>query len=155
MTAAVHDTFVLERDFAKPPANVFAAFADPAKMRRWHAEHPSHEVLDFTTDFRIGGADHWRLRMGPTTPIAGRVMSYDGVHLDIVPDRRIVTAHTMALEAKVFSASLVTFDLFARGGGTQLVLIHQGVFFEGSDGPKMRQQGWASLIERLATEVAR
>jgi uncharacterized protein YndB with AHSA1/START domain len=152
--AAVHDTFILERNFSKPPAKVFAAFADPAKKRRWHGEHPGHEVLEATLDFRIGGAEHWRFRMGPTTPIAGKVLTNDGVYLDIVPDRRIVTAYAMAMEGRPFSASLVTFELAPRGDGTDLVLIHQGVFFEGADGPEMRKGGWNVLLDKLQAEVA-
>jgi uncharacterized protein YndB with AHSA1/START domain len=33
--SVVHNTFVLERSFSQPPQSVFAAFADPAKKRRW------------------------------------------------------------------------------------------------------------------------
>jgi len=33
-----HSTFVIERHYAAAPERVFAAFADPAKKRRWFAE---------------------------------------------------------------------------------------------------------------------
>jgi hypothetical protein len=29
-----------------------------------------------------------------------------------------------------------------------------GVFFEGSDGPELRQNGWRKLLEQLGTELA-
>jgi len=152
--AAVHDTFILERHFAKPPAKVFAALADPAKKRRWCGEGPAHEVLDFAVDFRVGGAERWRYRMAAHTPIAGKELSSEGLHLDIVPDTRVVIASSMAMDGRPFSASLVTFELHAQGGGTDLVLIHQGVFFEGADGPAMRKGGWEGLLDRLAAELA-
>jgi hypothetical protein len=38
--------------------------------------------------------------------------------------------------------------------GTDLILTHQAAFFEGADGPKMRQDGWRKLLEKLAKELA-
>ncbi|HKF57082.1 MAG TPA: hypothetical protein VKJ45_16605 [Blastocatellia bacterium] len=37
--------------------------------------------------------------------------------------------------------------------GTDLILTHQGAFFEGADGPAMREQGWKKLMENLAGVV--
>jgi hypothetical protein len=39
--------------------------------------------------------------------------------------------------------------------GTDLIFTHQAVFFEGADGPQMREGGWRSLFDRLATELVR
>jgi len=69
--------------------------------------------------------------------------------MDIVPNRRIVTASTMAVGEKCISASLVTFELLASETGTELIFTHQGAFFEGSDGPEMREAGWRKLLDRL------
>jgi hypothetical protein len=38
--------------------------------------------------------------------------------------------------------------------GTELILTHQGAFFEGADGPEMREEGWRKLLERLNGEFA-
>jgi hypothetical protein len=38
--------------------------------------------------------------------------------------------------------------------GTNLIFTEQGAYFEGSDGPKMRQDGWRLLLESLAKELA-
>jgi hypothetical protein len=35
------------------------------------------------------------------------------------------------------------------GLGTDLIITHQGAFFEGSDGPAMREQGWNVLADKL------
>jgi hypothetical protein len=34
-------------------------------------------------------------------------------------------------------------------------LTHQGAYFEGADGPKMREEGWKTLLDKLPKELAR
>jgi len=74
---------------------------------------------------------------------------------DIVPSRRVVIASTMAVGEKCISAALVTFELLSADGGSDLIVTHQGEFFEGADGPQIREGGWRYLLEQLANEVAR
>src|SRR5437764_15420329 len=71
----IHSTFVVERSFPQPPETVFAAFADPAKARRWYASGDGHEVEEFTSDFRVGGRQLLRYRLGPQTPVAGMIIN--------------------------------------------------------------------------------
>ena len=107
-------------------------------------------------DFRVGGIETARYRMNATTPFPGVELASYGVHLVIVPNRRIVVAATMTLGGNIISAALATFDLEpAQGGGTtKFVFTHQAAFFEGADGTEMRQRGWQSLLERLASDLA-
>ena len=72
-----------------------------------------------------------------------------------MPDRRIVTASTMPLGDRRISASLVTLEFLPAENGTDLICTHQGAFFEGADGPQMREGGWRHLLEQLARELAR
>ena len=51
---AIHSTFVLERSYPATCERVFAAFADPAKKRRWFAQGEHHEVGTYDLDFRVG-----------------------------------------------------------------------------------------------------
>jgi uncharacterized protein YndB with AHSA1/START domain len=67
-----------------------------------------------------------------------------------VPERRIVFAYTVAVEEHRISASLVTVEfLGAKGGGTILIFTEQAAFFEGADGPEMREQGWRTTLAWL------
>jgi len=146
--SATHDTFVLERTYPKPPDRVFAAFADPAKKRRWYAEG-EHAAERFELDFRVGGIERQLFRLGENTPFPGTAITTEGRHEDIVPDRRIVISSTMSLGERRISTTLATFELVPEDGGTRLVLTHQAVFYEGADGPEMRKGGWEKLLDQL------
>lgn len=150
----IHSTFVMERNYPHPPERVFAAFADPALKRRWFSPDGDQDVEQFTMDFRVGGAEHYAFRIPPGAPVSG-VITNQGVIQDIVPNQRLVTAYTMALEGRRFSSALLTIELVAAAGGTDLICTHQGAYFEGADGPKMRQEGWRKLLDRLARELGR
>jgi hypothetical protein len=60
----------------------------------------------------------------------------------------------MALAAKCISASLATVELLPAPTGTRLLFTYQGAFFEGGDGPQMREAGWHKLLEKLTVEFA-
>lgn len=153
--SVIHNTFVIERSFPKPPEVVFSAFADAAKKRRWFAEGHNHDVEEFALDFRIGGIERARYRFNEGTPFPGVALSNEGSYQDIVPNKRIVSASTMSLGDKRISASLVTIELLPNANGTDLICTHQGAFFEGSDGPQMREAGWRKLLDQVATDLAR
>lgn len=153
MTPAVHDTFTIERTYRKPPAAVFAAFADPAKKRRWYADGEGHDVDSFEMDFRVGGIERSAYRLGPQTPFPGTPLTSDGRYEDIVDDARIVISATMAIGGRRISTVIATFELFGEGDSTRLVLTHQAAFYEGADGPEMRRGGWDKLLDRLTAEL--
>ena len=153
--AVVHNTFVIERSYPKPPGRVFAAFADPAKKRRWFAEGDNHEVEEFSMDFRVGGVERLQSRFKAGTPFPGVALTSESIYQDIVPDARIVIASRMLLGDRAISASLVTMELQPAPQGTTLLCTHQAAFFEGADGPQMREGGWRRLLERLADELLR
>ncbi len=154
-TAAVsHATFTIERDFPVSPDRVFAAFADPAKKRRWFAAGAGHAVTEpHQMDFQVGGREH-SARIIQGGPIDGALLENHTVYLDIVPDTRIVVAYTMAVNGARISASLATFELQPTAEGTRLVFTDQGAYLENSDGPDLRKHGWSTILNSLAAELA-
>ena len=98
----------------------------------------------------MGGREYGRFRRGN-----GPETRNETVYLDIVPDRRIVMAYTMAFNGKNISASLGTVEFEAAGAGTRLIYTEQGAFFDGADGPSSRKQGWRGLLESLAAMLGR
>ena len=149
-----HDTFVLERRYPHPPARVFAALATPAAKRRWFAAGDHHDVISFAMDFRAGGREraHYCMRAG--TPFPGVEFTHEAEFVDIVPGERVVTAAVMDFAGRRISATLVTMELSDDGiEGTRLVCTHQGAFFEGADGPVLRQAGFVEILKRLGVEL--
>jgi len=151
--AAIHNTFVLERNFPQRPSRVFSAFAQPALKRRWYIEG-DHEIKDFHMDFRTGGTERFRYRFKEGHPIAGSEIDNESTYQDIVDEKRIVMTSRMTLNGKTIVVMLATFEFVPAEKGTDLILTHQGTYVDWPDGVKMIEMGWRSLIERLHKELA-
>lgn len=152
--SVTHSTFVVERTYPRPPEAVFAALADPAKKRRWYAESDHHDVIDYESDFRVGGAERLRYRFTGDAPIKGLVIASEGRFEAIVPGERVVTSSSMWLMDACISSALVTMEVTPEGDGTRLTCTFQGAFFENSDGPQMREMGWQILLDQLGKAIS-
>ena len=150
--AVIHSTFVVERSYPQSPERVFAAFAQPARKRRWYAEG-DHEIQEYEMEFRIGGIERLRYRFKEGHPIAGSEIDNQSTYQDIVPDQRIVATQKMSLNGKPVQITLLTFEFLASGAGTDLVLTNQGTFIDWPEGPKLIEQGWRGLLQRVEKEL--
>jgi uncharacterized protein YndB with AHSA1/START domain len=146
--SVIHSTFVIERSYPTTPQRVFAAFSDPSKKSRWFAEGGGSVMEEFEMDFRVGGVERTRFRFNE-----GPACTNETIYQDIVPNRRVVFAYTMALGDKRISSSQATVELLPAEKGTELIFTEQGAFFEGSDGPQIREEGWRQLFGQLASEL--
>jgi uncharacterized protein YndB with AHSA1/START domain len=146
--SVTHATFVIERSYPTPPDRVFAAFSDPRKKRRWFSVEEASRPEHFEMDFRVGGREHSSFRA------QGITCTNDTVYRDIVPNRRIVIAYTMTLGDRRISSSPATMEFLPSESGTELIFTEQGAFFEGADGPQIREEGWRKLLDHLAKELA-
>ena len=151
--AVQHSQFSIERTFDAAPERVFAAWSEEGARIRWFVEGEGFRRGAYIHDFRVGGRESSEFGaevMGKPSKFRNETTYFDIVDID-----RIVFAYSMSRDGVVFSVSLATVELRAEGKGTRLVFTEQAAFFEGADGPKMREQGWTSLLASLAKETAR
>jgi uncharacterized protein YndB with AHSA1/START domain len=145
MTArtAQHGTIRLERRYKATATRVFAAWAEPKARAKWDV--PGRWVIaEQTFDFREGGREV--KRFGPQGD--ARLVA-DTLYLDIVPQRRIVFSYSMTSRGTPISVSLTTIELSADGKGTHLLLTEQIVFLDGNDNAANREEGLASMLDKI------
>jgi len=145
----MHSTFVIERNYPAAVEGVFAAFSNPAKKRSWFAEGDELQPAEFEMDFRVGGRERvcFRSKDGKLT------FTNDTMYQDILHDRHVVFVYTMSVGDRCISSSQATVELLPAQKGTRLIFTEQGAYFEGADGPQMRQEGWSKLLDQLANKL--
>lgn len=148
--SAEHTTFVIERRLKAPVARVFRAWSMPESKRQWFACHGEWVPLEYTLDFRPGGAE--RNYVADTD---GLLHAYDAHYIDIVPDTRIVYAYEMKLGQTRISASLATVTFKATPGGTRMVFTEQVVFLDGYPDNGARLQGTKIGLDNLTLFLER
>ena len=142
--SAEHTTFVIERRLKAPVARVFRAWSMPESKRQWFACHGDWTPLEYTLDFRPGGAE--RNHVADTD---GLLHAYDAHYIDIVPDTRIIYAYEMKLGETRISASLATIAFEAKAEGTRMVFTEQVVFLDGYADNGARLQGTEIGLDNL------
>ena len=149
MSEQQHDTFVIERTYPASPGRVFNAWADPEAKSRWFVGPDENGQGPHELDFRVGGEER------VSGSFHDAVFSYHAIYQDIVPDERIVYTYDMHMDDRRISVSLATVALQPAGDGTRLILTEQGVFLDGMDNVKQREQGTHGLLDKLEAELAR
>jgi uncharacterized protein YndB with AHSA1/START domain len=86
------DEAEVSRIISAPPAEVYRAFLDPARLRRWFGPG-GFTVLDSTIDARVGGAH--LTRIAGANGLRG---TFASEILELVPDRRIVLTWSWVAE---------------------------------------------------------
>ncbi|ASY67608.1 SRPBCC family protein [Sinorhizobium fredii] len=147
-TSVEHASFTIGRSFKASPERVFGAFADPAAHDRWFVKADNWPVAEYSHDFRVGGREAGRFSQD------GKIFYFnETVYLDIVENRRIISAYTMAKDDRPISASIATVELVPEGSGTRVVFTEQAAFLDGLDQVDYRRSGWEQLIGALAAEL--
>jgi uncharacterized protein YndB with AHSA1/START domain len=148
-STVAHDTFVIERTYNVPVAQVFGAWADPILKARWFAGSADALGAGYELDFRIGGRE-----VNRGGPPGGPVYTYESQFRDIVPEQRIVYTYEMYADEARISVSVATVEFQSVGAVTRLVLTEQGVFLDGHDTAAQREEGTRTFLESLAASLS-
>ncbi|WP_084772972.1 SRPBCC family protein [Nonomuraea candida] len=108
---------VMTRSFDAPRHLVFAAWTEPALVRRWYGAH-GWDIVEARIDLRPGGA--WRFVWhGP----GGAVMASGGVYREVVAPSRL--SYTESFDDHWYPGeALVSHDFTERDGVTTLTTTH-------------------------------
>jgi uncharacterized protein YndB with AHSA1/START domain len=130
------------RRFRSPPARLFDAWLDPAKVQLWLAAAARKEALGelvgVELDARVGGAFRFVCRRGSTELVQS------GTYLEIERPRRLVFSWDMALP----DIERIVIQITATADGSELVLDHvMDAAWSGDVSPVTA--AWASVAEAL------
>ncbi len=134
----------LERRIAAPPERLFAAWTEPALLRRWSAPE-GLTIVDGATDLRVGG--HWRVVMA--APDGTRLEAF-GTYREIAPPDRLVYTHAWRESEGSSPETVITVELRPDGPDATRLRFTQAGFASvpGRDG---HAAGWASALDQLQT----
>ena len=142
---ATKPSLTLKRRLNAPPAKVYAAWTEPAKIARWFGPQGA-EVLRAEADVRVGG----RYRVIFRVP-DGEQHDVSGVYREVVPKQKLV--FTWAWISTPERESLVTVALKRDGDGTLLTLTHEQFFDEPAR--DRHRSGWSGVLDNLESYVNR
>jgi uncharacterized protein YndB with AHSA1/START domain len=139
-----HATFVVERTYSAPVAQVWHALSDTAARDEWFGGGPEFDVEDKSHDFRVGGhaVEDGQWHGGPRS-------RFDATYTDIVDQQRIVFTYDMWADERHMSTSITTIVLEPVGQDTLLTYTEQAVHFDGLDTVEGREQGTRGLLDNL------
>jgi uncharacterized protein YndB with AHSA1/START domain len=141
--AAIKPSLTLKRRYNAPPAKVYAAWADPDKLKRWMGPGEVESVLA-EADVRVGG--RYRLVMKSSD---GEIHDVGGVYREVVPGEKLV--FTWSWKSTPERESLVTVLIKPDGDGTLLTLLHEQFFDEPAR--DRHQHGWTGTLDKLGRFV--
>jgi uncharacterized protein YndB with AHSA1/START domain len=144
-TLATKPSLTIKRRFNAPPAKVYAAWADPEKLKHWMG--PGETATVFAeADVRVGGRYHVVMRK----PGADEDHDVSGVYREVVPNEKLV--FTWAWKSTPERESLVTVTFKPDGDGTLLTVHHAQLFDEAAR--EGHERGWLGALDKLEKSVA-
>lgn len=140
---------VLERVFDAPPAKVYRAWTEPTLLRQWFVPRP-WSLASVDQDLRPGGRANFVMR-DPD----GKDYPNEGVFLEIVPNRRIVTTDAFTEgwipSGKPFMVAQTTFEELP-GGRTKYTAraMHWNAESKAEHEKMGFHEGWGQTADQLA-----
>jgi uncharacterized protein YndB with AHSA1/START domain len=144
----VRGAFSLERTFKATPAQVYKAFTDQSAKSRWFGGGDDQTMVERSMDVRPGGRE---LAVGRWK--SGVTSRFDAIYFDVVPDRRLVYAYEMHLDARKISVSLACVEIEPHPVGVKLKVAEQAVFLDGYEDGGSREHGTNFLMDKLIASL--
>lgn len=143
-----HATFVIERTYPVPLADVWHALSDNDARDAWFGGGDAFEVSEKSHDFRVGGhgIEDGRWINGPTS-------RFESTYTDIVEHRRVAFTYDLWVDGRHLSTSLTTIVVEPDGNSTRLTYTEQGAHFDGLDTVEGREEGTRGLLDNLGTHL--
>jgi uncharacterized protein YndB with AHSA1/START domain len=136
---AAKPSLTLKRRLNAVPEKVYAAWTDPAKLKRWFG--PDNGAVERAeTDLRVGG----RYVVVFYTE-DGEEHHVSGSYREVVPNEKLV--FTWAWRSTPERESLVTVLIKPDGEGSLLTLIHEQFFDEAAR--DRHEFGWTGSLKKL------
>ena len=129
----------IRRVIDAPREEVFAAWLDPESIRQWMCPGDVTST-EAQLDPRVGG--RFRILMHASQG------DYDHTGEYTIIDRPSKLAFTWISKGTDNQPTLVTIELFDRGGRTELVLTHDR--FPRKEAVEQHRRGWGSAVDKLA-----
>jgi uncharacterized protein YndB with AHSA1/START domain len=136
---AVKPSLTVKRRFNAPPAQVFAAWIDPEKVKQWMG--PGEMKAAYAEcDARSGGRYRWVMRAP-----SGEEHDVGGMFREVIPNEKLV--FTWAWKTTPERESLVTVLLKPDGDGTLMTLTHEQFIDE--EARDRHQYGWNGALDKM------
>lgn len=132
----------VSRDFAVPAERVYDAWTDPRVASKWLFTTPNTEIARADIDPRTGG------RYSIVDRRDGEDIEHCGRYLEADRPRRLV--FTLQVPKYSDQVDCIAIDIVPTSAGCNLVLTHE----LSPEWKEQTRQGWETLLEALAKEVA-
>jgi uncharacterized protein YndB with AHSA1/START domain len=132
----------IKRFIKAPPDRVYAAWTDPARLKKWFGPE-NVKTRNLIADVRAGGQFRW-----DCTDPEGKEATITGEYRELQPGKKIVFTwrHEDNKDWKNHD-SIVTVEFLDRPGGTEVHLTHQKLPTQASRDD--HNQGWISVLNKL------
>ncbi len=143
--AATPIALKITRTFPAPREKVYHAWTEAEALKKWFAPSEKFVTRIPQLDVRVGGS--YRVEM----ELEGKVHIVVGTYQQVKPPEKLVFTWKWETEPQ-HGETVVTIELFDRGGKTEIVLTHER--FPSDAARDEHNKGWAGCLDRLGQYVS-
>lgn len=145
-TSTPSSSLQVKRFIKSPPERVFAAWTTPAQIKHWFGP-ATCRVLDVQVDLRVGGTYRFLVHSEEHGE-----MAVIGEYREISAPTKLVFTWQWEDDPEWEKApSVVTVDLIAKDGGTEVLITHDGL--PSAEHAGRHEHGWNGCLDKLAARA--